>query len=281
MPAEGKTPLTDQQVEIIRWWITVGAPNGGTMRRWRSCRGHARDADERARRQLLSLQARPTARRWRSRGRRGSFAATATATVAAEPELPPSPELPRLLPLASLRCALDPPAQQGPAPTHAAPERRATIRAASPSSSRARARRKGRVGPPGVGACRGSRRCRGLAPRLRHASAAAAVITLARRRAPDSADTSGCPLVLVRALALARAPAGYCRSASCASARCLAQPLSLVAGRERRCGCDNSPFMPLRPCCVASGTRAVAALAFSAARYIEPSLSCASRRHSS
>jgi uncharacterized membrane protein len=31
MPAEGKTPLTDQQVEIIRWWIAAGAPNGGTI----------------------------------------------------------------------------------------------------------------------------------------------------------------------------------------------------------------------------------------------------------
>ena len=31
MPAEGKTPLTDRQVDIIRWWIQVGAPNGGTI----------------------------------------------------------------------------------------------------------------------------------------------------------------------------------------------------------------------------------------------------------
>lgn len=31
MPAEGKTPLTDRQVEIIRWWIQAGAPNGGTI----------------------------------------------------------------------------------------------------------------------------------------------------------------------------------------------------------------------------------------------------------
>ncbi|HSC16384.1 MAG TPA: hypothetical protein VLI71_14765, partial [Gammaproteobacteria bacterium] len=31
MPAEGKTPLTDRQVEIIRWWIAAGAPNGGTV----------------------------------------------------------------------------------------------------------------------------------------------------------------------------------------------------------------------------------------------------------
>jgi len=31
MPAEGKTPLTDQQVAIIRWWIAAGAPNGGTV----------------------------------------------------------------------------------------------------------------------------------------------------------------------------------------------------------------------------------------------------------
>jgi uncharacterized membrane protein len=28
MPAEGKTPLTARQVDIVRWWITVGAPNG-------------------------------------------------------------------------------------------------------------------------------------------------------------------------------------------------------------------------------------------------------------
>jgi uncharacterized membrane protein len=31
MPAEGKTPLTPQQVAIIRWWIGAGAPNGGTI----------------------------------------------------------------------------------------------------------------------------------------------------------------------------------------------------------------------------------------------------------
>jgi hypothetical protein len=31
MPAEGKTPLTPEQVDIIRWWISVGAPNGGTV----------------------------------------------------------------------------------------------------------------------------------------------------------------------------------------------------------------------------------------------------------
>lgn len=31
MPAEGKTPLTAEQVEIIRWWVSVGAPNGGTV----------------------------------------------------------------------------------------------------------------------------------------------------------------------------------------------------------------------------------------------------------
>lgn len=28
MPAEGRTPLTDRQVQIIQWWITVGAPTG-------------------------------------------------------------------------------------------------------------------------------------------------------------------------------------------------------------------------------------------------------------
>lgn len=26
MPAEGKTPLTDIETEIIRWWIDAGAP---------------------------------------------------------------------------------------------------------------------------------------------------------------------------------------------------------------------------------------------------------------
>jgi uncharacterized membrane protein len=31
MPADGKTPLTERQVEIIRWWIQAGAPNGGTI----------------------------------------------------------------------------------------------------------------------------------------------------------------------------------------------------------------------------------------------------------
>jgi uncharacterized membrane protein len=31
MPAEGKTPLTARQVEIIRWWIAAGAPNGGSI----------------------------------------------------------------------------------------------------------------------------------------------------------------------------------------------------------------------------------------------------------
>jgi uncharacterized membrane protein len=31
MPAEGKTPLTERQVEIIRWWIGAGAPNGVTI----------------------------------------------------------------------------------------------------------------------------------------------------------------------------------------------------------------------------------------------------------
>jgi uncharacterized membrane protein len=31
MPAEGKTPLTPEQVEIVRWWIAAGAPNGGTI----------------------------------------------------------------------------------------------------------------------------------------------------------------------------------------------------------------------------------------------------------
>lgn len=31
MPAEHKTPLTDRQVAIIRWWIAAGAPTGVTI----------------------------------------------------------------------------------------------------------------------------------------------------------------------------------------------------------------------------------------------------------
>jgi hypothetical protein len=31
MPAEGKPPLTARQVDIIRWWIEAGAPNGVTL----------------------------------------------------------------------------------------------------------------------------------------------------------------------------------------------------------------------------------------------------------
>jgi uncharacterized membrane protein len=31
MPAEGKTPLTPEQVAIIRWWIAAGAPGSGTV----------------------------------------------------------------------------------------------------------------------------------------------------------------------------------------------------------------------------------------------------------
>lgn len=31
MPAEGKTPLTERQVAIIRWWIGAGAPNATTI----------------------------------------------------------------------------------------------------------------------------------------------------------------------------------------------------------------------------------------------------------
>jgi hypothetical protein len=31
MPAEGKTPLTERQVDIIRWWISAGAPSGVTI----------------------------------------------------------------------------------------------------------------------------------------------------------------------------------------------------------------------------------------------------------
>ena len=54
MPAEGKTPLTAEQVEIIRWWIAAGAPNGGTIGALEVPDRHARDAVERARRQLLA-----------------------------------------------------------------------------------------------------------------------------------------------------------------------------------------------------------------------------------
>lgn len=31
MPAEGKPPLTAEQVEILRWWIGAGAPRGITV----------------------------------------------------------------------------------------------------------------------------------------------------------------------------------------------------------------------------------------------------------
>jgi uncharacterized membrane protein len=31
MPAEGKTPLTDAQVEIVEWWIGAGAPHSTTL----------------------------------------------------------------------------------------------------------------------------------------------------------------------------------------------------------------------------------------------------------
>jgi len=31
MPAEGKTPLTPAQVEILRWWISAGAPRNTTV----------------------------------------------------------------------------------------------------------------------------------------------------------------------------------------------------------------------------------------------------------
>jgi hypothetical protein len=31
MPAEGKTPLTADQVKILRWWIDAGAPHGTTV----------------------------------------------------------------------------------------------------------------------------------------------------------------------------------------------------------------------------------------------------------
>ena len=31
MPAEGKRPLTDRQVAIVRWWIRAGAPTGVTI----------------------------------------------------------------------------------------------------------------------------------------------------------------------------------------------------------------------------------------------------------
>jgi hypothetical protein len=31
MPAEGKTPLTEAQIQIIEWWIAAGLPNETTM----------------------------------------------------------------------------------------------------------------------------------------------------------------------------------------------------------------------------------------------------------
>ena len=31
MPAEGKTPLTAEQVEILRWWVGAGAPRDTTV----------------------------------------------------------------------------------------------------------------------------------------------------------------------------------------------------------------------------------------------------------
>jgi len=31
MPAEGKTPLTDEQIQIVHWWIDAGAPHGKTV----------------------------------------------------------------------------------------------------------------------------------------------------------------------------------------------------------------------------------------------------------
>src|SRR5688572_9034460 len=30
MPAEGKTPLTAEQIEILRWWVAAGAPRATT-----------------------------------------------------------------------------------------------------------------------------------------------------------------------------------------------------------------------------------------------------------
>jgi uncharacterized membrane protein len=32
MPAEGKTPLTARQVDIVQWWIGIGAPSGSSIR---------------------------------------------------------------------------------------------------------------------------------------------------------------------------------------------------------------------------------------------------------
>jgi hypothetical protein len=31
MPAEGRTPLTGRQTEILRWWVDAGAPVDVTM----------------------------------------------------------------------------------------------------------------------------------------------------------------------------------------------------------------------------------------------------------
>jgi uncharacterized membrane protein len=49
MPAEGKTPLTERQVDIITWWVRIGAPTGTALG---SIDG-ALDADSRA---LLSAE---------------------------------------------------------------------------------------------------------------------------------------------------------------------------------------------------------------------------------
>ena len=47
MPAEGKTPLTAEQVEILRWWVGAGAPRDYDHRRYR-CTRHYRAAARRA-----------------------------------------------------------------------------------------------------------------------------------------------------------------------------------------------------------------------------------------
>jgi hypothetical protein len=31
MPAEGKTPLTEAQIQIVEWWIAAGMPHDTTM----------------------------------------------------------------------------------------------------------------------------------------------------------------------------------------------------------------------------------------------------------
>ena len=67
MPAEGKTPLTGAQVEIVRWWIDAGAPHGVTVGRGRH---RARGRAAARRRARSRRRAAPAAGGERSRERR-------------------------------------------------------------------------------------------------------------------------------------------------------------------------------------------------------------------